>query len=124
MISEELKPLEWVGSSKDDLKSFPGDVLDHIGFALHQAQAGGKHPDAKPLKGIGAGVLEVVSRHDGDAFRAVYTVRFSDAVYVLHAFQKKSRSGIATPKHEMEVVRLRLKMAERHYAQAHGKDER
>lgn len=119
----DLKPLEWVGSSKDDLKSFPADVLDHMGFALYLAQAGDKHPDAKPLKGLGASVLEVVSRFDGDAFRAVYTVRFAEAIYVLHAFQKKSKAGIATPKHEIDLVKLRLKAAERHYAEAYGKDD-
>lgn len=118
----DLKPLIWVGSSKDDLKAFPADVLDHVGFALHLAQAGGKHPDTKPLNGLGGGVLEVVSRFDGDTFRAVYTVRFTEVVYVLHAFQKKSKTGIATPKHEMDVVRSRLKAAERRYAETYGKD--
>lgn len=82
----DLRPLEWVGSSRDDLKAFPDAVQGHVGFALYQAQIGGRHHDAKPLKGFGSGVLEVVSRHDGDTFRAVYTVRFENAVYVLHAF--------------------------------------
>jgi len=118
----DLKPVEWVGSSKDDLKAFPARALDDIGFALHVAQVGGKHTDTKPLKGFGGGVLEVVSRFDGDTFRAVYTVRFAEAVYVLHVFQKKSKTGMATPKHEMDLVKLRLKVAERHYADAYGKD--
>jgi phage-related protein len=82
------RPLQWVGSSRADLKAFPDAVQDHVGFALYQAQAGLKHRDAKLLKGLGSGVLEVVSRHDGDTYRAVYTVRFKAAVYVLHAFQK------------------------------------
>ena len=115
MPKEVLKPVEWVGSSKGDLKKFPAVVQDQAGFALYQAQAGLKHRDAKPLKGLGAHVLEVVSRHDGDTYRVVYTVRFKAAVYVLHAFQKKARRGIATPKQEIDLVKDRLKAAEQHY---------
>ncbi len=115
MARNELKPLEWAGSSKEDLKRFPASVQDHIGFALYQAQAGLKHRDAKPLKGTGPGVLEVVSRHDGDTYRAVYTVRFKRDVYVLHTFQKKARRGIATPKQDIDLIKYRLKAAERHY---------
>jgi len=118
-----LRPLEWVGSSKSDLKGFPGDVLDHVGFALHQAQTGVKHRDAKPMKGLGAGTLEVVSRHDGETFRAVYTVRFAAAVYVLHAFHKKAKRGIATPKKEIDLVKRRLKAAAEHYEANYGEDE-
>ena len=81
-----LRPVEWVSSSKGDLKKFPAAVQDQVGFALYQAQAGFKHRDAKPLKGLSAHVLEVVSSHDGDTYRAVYTVQFKAAVYVLHAF--------------------------------------
>src|ERR1700760_283139 len=91
------KLLFWVGSSKADLLDFPGAVKDAIGVALSAAQFGGKHPRAKPWKGEGAGVLEVVEDYRGDTFRAVYTVRFVQAIYVLHAFQKKSTHGIATP---------------------------
>ena len=88
-----------------------------MGFALHFAQAGGKHADAKPLKGfVGADVLEIVEDHDGDSYRAVYTVRFAGAIYVLHAFQKKSKGGIKTPAKEIELVKKRLKRAEEHYA--------
>jgi phage-related protein len=88
-----------------------------MGFALHFAQAGGKHPDAKPLKGFsGAGVLEIIGDYDGDTYRAVYTVRFRGVVYVLHAFQKKSKMGIKTPLKEMKLVRERLKRAEEHHA--------
>ena len=116
-----LRPLAWVGSSKEDLKAFPGAVQDHLGFALYQAQAGLKHRDAKPLKGLGPGILEVVSRHERDTYRAVYTVRFAAAVYVLHAFQKKAKKGIATPKHEIDHVRRRLRATEQHYEENYGK---
>ena len=114
------KPVQWVGSSKSDLKRFPGAVQDRMGFAIYQAQAGLRHRNAKPLKGFGSGVLEVVARHDGGTFRAVYTVRFETAVYVLHAFQKKARRGIATPKQELDLVRRRLRVAEQHYRNTHG----
>ena len=103
------------------MKALPARVQDHFGFALYQAQAGLKHRDAKPLKGLGSGVLEVVSRHDGDTYRAVYTVRFEAAVYVLHAFQKKAKRGRATPKHETELIERRLKVAEQHYEATYGK---
>lgn len=120
MSPTELRPLEWVGSSRADLKTFPDAVQDHVGFALYQAQVGLKHRDAKPLKGLGSGVLEVVSRHDGDTYRAVYTVRFESAVYVLHAFQKKARKGIATPKQEIDLVKRRLRAARDHYEATYG----
>lgn len=107
------KDLVWVASCKQDLLRFPRDVRRMIGFALGIAQRGGKHPEAKPLKGFGgAGVLEVVKDHDGSTFRAVYTVRFAERVYALHAFQKKATRGIATPKREMALVRRRLRDAE------------
>ncbi len=93
----------------------PNDVLDVFGFALHLAQTGKKHDQAKPLKGFGgAGVLEVVEDYMGDTYRAVYTVKIADAVYVLHCFQKKSKSGIETPKHEMDLIRDRLRAAQAH----------
>lgn len=95
------------------------EVRKHAGFALYQAQAGFKHRDAKPLKGMGSGILEIVSRHDGDTYRAVYSVRFKTAVYVLHAFQKKAKKGIATPRQEMELVKRRLKAAEQHYRETY-----
>lgn len=110
------KPVRWVGSSKADLSAFPEDVRRRVGGALWEAQTGRKAPYAKPLKGFGgAGVLEIVDDFDGDTFRAVYTVRFAKVVYVLHAFQKKSKSGIATPKAEIDLIRQRLATAERHY---------
>ncbi len=110
-----IKPLQWVGSSKKDLLAMPNDVLDVFGFALHLAQTGKKHDQAKPLKGFGgAGVLEVVEDYMGDTYRAVYTVKIADVVYVLHCFQKKSKSGIETPKHEMDLIRDRLRAAQAH----------
>jgi phage-related protein len=121
------KPIYWVGSSRDDLRAFPQQVRQVFGFALWQAQMGGKHVDAKVLKGFGgAGVLEVVEDHGGSAFRAVYTVRFSGAVYVLHVFQKKSKKGTKTPTADLEMIRRRLKTAEEHHAarQAEGGEEK
>lgn len=110
------KPIRWIGSSKEDLSGFPNDVKRRMGFALFEAQIGRKAPYAKPLKGFGgAGVLEVVDDFDGDTFRAVYTVGFAEVVYVLHAFQKKSRRGIAKPRSEMELIRARLRRAAEDY---------
>ena len=117
-----LKPVEWVGSSKADLKRFPDPGQDRTGFAIYRALLGFRHRDAKLLKGSGSGVLEVVARHDGDTFRAVYTVGFETAVHVLHAFQKKAKRGIATPKQELDLVRRRLQAAERHYRDTHRGD--
>lgn len=115
---ERPKPVRWIGSSKEDLSDFPSEVRGRVGVALWQAQIGGKAPYAKPLKGLGdAGVLEIVDDFDGDTFRAVYTIRFSMAVYVLHAFQKKSRHGIATPKAELDLIGQRLKRAREDYEQ-------
>ncbi len=112
-----IKPLFWIGSSWKDLKAFPAGVRQTAGFALWQAQMGRKHVSAKVLKGFGgAGVLEVVEDDDGSTYRVVYTVKFAGAVYVLHAFQKKSKSGIKTPASEMGIVRRRLKAAEEHHA--------
>src|SRR3979490_1110908 len=106
-------PLEFVGSSRDDLSDFPNDVKRCIGLAIRIAQKGGKHPDAKPLKGFkGAGVLEVISDFDGNTSRAVYTVKLKGVVYVLHAFQKKSKKGIKTLKAEIDKVKARLKDAQ------------
>ena len=110
-----MKKLFWIGSSKKDLKSMPGNVQQTVGYALHQAQIGKKYPCTKPLKGFGsAGVLEVVENSDSGTFRAVYTVKFSNAMYVLHCFQKKSTSGIATPKPDIDMIHERLKVAEAH----------
>ena len=112
------KPVRWVGGSKEDLSTFPEDVRRRVGGALWEAQLGRKAPYAKPLKGFGgAGVLEIVDDFDGDTFRAIYTVRFATAVYVLHAFQKKSKRGIATPKTELNLIEQRLMRAREDYAQ-------
>jgi len=114
-MPDNLKSLQWVGSSKRDLLVIPEDVIDVFGFALHLAQMGKKHDQAKPLKGFGgASVLEVVEEHMGDTYRAVYTVKIAEKVYVLHCFQKKSTKGIETPKHEMDLIRERLKAAQAH----------
>lgn len=120
-VGDELKPLLWIGSSQKDLRAFPEDVKDVMGFALHVAQMGGKHGDAKPLSGFGgAGVLEVVDDYDGDTYRAVYTVRFEGVVYVLHAFQKKAKRGIKTPQQDIDLMRARLKLAEADHERRKG----
>jgi len=107
-----------MGESRNDLSAFPNDVKLRVGGALWDAQVGLKSPAAKPLKGFGgAGVLEVVADFDGNAFRTVYTVRFAEAVYVLHAFQKESRRGIATPKAEWDLIAARLARAKEDYEQ-------
>jgi phage-related protein/predicted XRE-type DNA-binding protein len=112
-MSKTDTQLEFIGTSRDDLSEFPAEVKYCIGFALRAAQKGGKHPDAKPLKGFkGASVLEIVSDFDGNTFRAVYTVKIKGVIYVLHAFQKKSKKGIATPKAELDKIKRRLKEAE------------
>lgn len=114
MDSRSLKPLAWVGSAYADLSALPREVQHVTGQALEEAQRGNKHPDAKPLKGFGgAGVLEIVADFGGNAYRAVYTVKFPSSVYVLHVFQKKSHSGISTPKHEIDRVHARLAEARR-----------
>lgn len=109
------KPLHWVGAAKKDYQSFPHEVQDDMGYALGLAQLGAKHPSAKPWKGEGGGVFEIVEDHRGDTYRAVYTVRFADVVYVLHAFQKKSKTGIKTPQHDVNLVGERLKRAQQDY---------
>jgi phage-related protein len=114
------KPLHWMGSSRKDLNTFPALVQLHLGAALGVAQFGGKHPDAKPWKGQGPGVMEIVEDHRGDTFRAVYTVRFADAVYVLHTFQKRSKSGIKTPKADQALIASRLKAAMQDYEERYG----
>ncbi len=113
MSPESIKPVEWVGSSYKDFRAFPDLVQDTMGFALYMAQIGRIHSNSKPLKGFGgAGVVEIVDDHQGDTYRAVYTVKFENTVYVLHAFQKKSKKGIKTPQEEIELVKRRLKAAE------------
>jgi len=114
------KPLFWIGSSLKDITRFPSEVQRSVGFALSAAQYGRKHPSAKPWKGEGPGVLEIVKNHDGDTYRALYTVRFANAVYVLHAFQKKSPRGISTRQSDVVLVKERLKLAQRDYEERYG----
>ena len=115
-MDEPLKPVRWVGSSLKDLKSFPPQVQRDIGYALYAAQNGETDPAAKPLKGFGgASVIEIVAPLAGDTWRGIYTVRFKGVVYVLHAFQKKSKRGIATPQKEIDLIHQRLSTAERDY---------
>lgn len=120
------KLLEWIGSSRKDLKAFPRSVQRDVGQALFAAQCGDEYPSVKALKGFGGRVvLEIVVPFDSDAYRAVYTVRFAAVVYVLHAFQKKSTKGSATPQREIDLVRRRLAAAELHHRdreKAHEKD--
>jgi phage-related protein len=112
LLNQE-KPLEWVGSSHKDLMALPTDLRRFFGYALSLAQAGDQHDAAKVLKGFGgAGVLELVGTNVGGTYRAVYTVKFEEAVFVLHCFQKKSKRGIATPREDMDIIRARLKVAE------------
>lgn len=106
------KPLHWVSSAKKDYLAFPAAVQNEMGYALGLAQLGAKHPKAKPWKGEGPGIFEIVEDYRGDTFRAVYTVRFADAVYVLHAFQKKSKTGIKTPQDDVNLIAERLKRAQ------------
>lgn len=117
-MSDADKPLFWIASARKDLREFPDGVKDIMGYALRLAQRGEKHPDAKPMKGHkGAGVLEIVDDYDGDTYRAVYTVKFEGAVYALHAFQKKSKTGIATDQSDLDLIKLRLKLAEADHAE-------
>jgi phage-related protein len=107
------KPLVWIGSALEDLRSFPEAVKDEMGSALDRVQLGRRPPQAKILKGFGGGaVLELIADHDGDTYRGVYTVRYEEAVYVLHCFQKKSHKGGAVPKRDREMIERRLKAAE------------
>ena len=109
------RPLHWVASAKKDYLSFPTEVQDDMGYALGLAQLGAKHPNAKPWKGEGVGVFEIVEDHRGDTYRAVYTVRFAKLVYVLHAFQKKAKSGIKTDQTDVKLIAERLKRAQIDY---------
>lgn len=112
-MAETTVPVEWVASSKKDFLRFPEEVRSEMGFGLYVAQRGGKHDSAKVLKGFGdAGVVELIEDRQGDTYRCVYTVRFASAVYVLHAFQKKSKSGVATPKADLDLIRRRLTTAQ------------
>jgi len=118
----KIRPLVWIGSSRKDLKLFPAEVRDVMGYALYQAQVGRKALSAKPLAGFGgASVLEIVEDYRTDTYRAVYTVKFSELVYVLHAFQKKAKKGIDTPKRDIDLIKRRLRAAEEDYKTQTGK---
>ena len=110
-MTEDLKEVVWLGDSRDVVREFPKEVRVIVGRALRFAQRGDKHPAAKPLKGLGAGVLEIVKNYDTNTYRAVYAVKLGDKVYVLHVFQKKSKKGKKTPKQEVSLIKQRLKQA-------------
>jgi len=122
--ASDEKPLHWVGSARRDFLSFPAPVKDAWGTPSASLNSAEPAPTAKPWKGLGSGVLEIVESHDGNAYRAVYTVRFEKALYVLHAFQKKSPSGIRTAKRDVDLVEQRLKQAQRDYEEHYGKTTR
>ena len=115
------RPLHWVGSAKKDLLACPEEVIDDFGYALGLVQQGGVPPSAKPWKGEGPGVFELIEGHRGDTFRLAYTVRFEDAVYVLHCFQKKSPSGVRTARIDVETIHRRLTAAQADYEARYGK---
>lgn len=119
----KVKPLEWLGNTRRAVSGFPKPVRQVIGQALYAAQLGDKHQDARPLRGFGgARVVEVISDYDGDTFRAVYTVQFRGVVYTLHAFQKKSKTGIKTPKKELNIIQQRLREAAHDYRERYSND--
>jgi phage-related protein len=120
-LPRPVTPLRWIASSRKDYREFPEAVQDSFGFGLFLAQTGQHPPHAKLLRGLGSGVVELVDDHDGDTYRAVYTVRFASAIYVLHAFKKKSKRGIETPKQDIDLIRQRLKVAEAHHEQQEEK---
>jgi phage-related protein len=121
--AEGEKPLWWIGASKRELMGFPEAVRETVGFALGVAQFGGKHPAAKAWKGEGPGVFEIVEDYRGDTYRAVYTVQFMNAVYVLHAFQKKSPKGIKTAARDVELIAQRLRYARADHEERYGKTQ-
>jgi len=111
MNENEYRSVHWIGSSREDLKEFPKQARRMVGIALYTAHHGGKHERAKPLKGFGSGVLEIVYNYDSDTYRAVYTVRLTHGIYILHCFQKKSKHGIKTPQKELDLIKQRLSLA-------------
>jgi phage-related protein len=123
-LSKGEKPLDWVGSSKKDFLNFPEPVKDEMGNALGLAQFGGKHPSAKPWKGQGPGVFELVEDHAGNTYRVVYTVRFGEVVYVLQAFQKKAPRGIRTARGDVDLIERRLRIAQQDYGVRYAKTKR
>jgi len=123
-IARPLRPLLWVASSKRDYDQFPARVQETMGFELFLAQTGQHPPSAKLLRGLGSGTVELIEDFAGDTYRAVYTVRFSAAVYVLHAFKKKSKQGRKTPQSDVDLIKRRLTQAARDYAQRYGKERK
>lgn len=120
----DAKPLEWMGDTRRVVRAFPKPVRQVVGQALYGAQIGDTHVDTKPLKGFGgASVVEILADHDGDTFRVVYTVRFHGVVYTLHAFQKKAKKGIKSPQKELDLIKQRLRNAERHYKEHYGSNK-
>ena len=116
-MDKSLKSVVWLGSTRKSVQNFPLPVRQNVGFGIYQAQLGGKYINAKPLKGFGgASVLEIVENYDGDIYRAVYTVKFEEIIYIIRAFQKKSKKGIQTPKQDLNLIKKRLKEAELDYA--------
>lgn len=111
-LPRPIKALRWIASARKDYREFPEEVQDSFGFELFLAQTGQHPPSAKPLKGFGSGVVELIEDHDGDTYRAVYTVRFETAIYVLHSFKKKSKRGVKTPQGDVELIRRRLRDAQ------------
>ena len=123
-LARPLRPLFWVASSKRDYDQFPSRVQETMGCELFLAQTGQHPPSAKPLRGLGSGTVELIEDFAGDSYRAVYTVRFATALYVLHAFKKKSKQGRKTPQSDIDLIKRRLKDAERDYAQRYGKESK
>jgi phage-related protein len=121
-LPHPARPLHWIGQSRKNYGDFPPSVQEECGFALFLAQTGQHPPSAKVLKGLGSGVVELVEGFDGDTFRTVYTVRFAKAVYVLHAFKKKSKQGIKTPQSEIELIKRRFRDAEAHYTSTYQRE--
>jgi phage-related protein len=116
-----MKELIWLGDSRSNVKSFPLPIQDDIGYALYVAQLGEAHHSAKPLHGLGGGVMEIAANDPSGTYRAVYTVSIGDSIYVVHAFQKRSKTGIATPRTEIDLVRQRLKQLRREVKDAEEK---
>ncbi|OGW60015.1 MAG: hypothetical protein A2V83_07515 [Nitrospirae bacterium RBG_16_64_22] len=123
-MTRSIRPLLWVASSKRDYGAFPPRVQDTLGFELFLAQTGQHPPSAKPLKGIGSGVVELIKDFDGDTYRTVYTVHLREAVYVLHAFKKKSKRAIATPQSDIDLIKRRLKDAVSDHAERFSEEHK
>lgn len=122
MAKHPVRPLLWIASSGRDYRSFPSPIQDSFGFELYLAQTGQHPPSAKLLKGFDSGTIELIDDFDGDTYRAVYTVRFSEAVYVLHCFKKKSKRGVKTPQTDIDLIRRRLKTAAQDQAERFGRE--